>query len=108
MPDGATLQPIRLQVLPEGTRLSLSGTVNIMLAEELLGAARRIAPGGAVEVDLAEVEHLDTSALQVLLALREVVRGVGGTWAVVQVPEGVRRYLRLAGLEPVLLGTTPS
>lgn len=108
MPDGATLQPIRLQVLPGGTRLSLGGTVNIMLAEELLGAARRIAPGGAVEVDLAEAEHLDTSALQVLLALREAVRAAGGAWAVRQVPEGVRRYLRLAGLEAVLLGTPSS
>lgn len=108
MPEGATLQSIHLEPRPDGCRLSLSGTVNIMLAEDLLGAARRADPAGAVEVDLGEAEHLDTAALQVLLALREAVRGAGGTWAVTQVPDGVRRYLRLAGLEPALLGITPA
>ena len=108
MPDAASLHPVSLQVTAEESRLALAGTVNIMLAEELLGAARRIAPAGRVEVDLAEAEHLDTSALQVLLVLREAVRASGGTWAMGPVPDRVRHYLRLAGLEPVLLCTTPS
>ena len=108
MPDVAPLHPVSLQVTPEGSRLALAGTVNIMLAEELLGAARRVATDGPVQVDLAEVEHLDTSALQVLLVLREAVRAAGGTWAMGPVPDRVRQYLRLSGLEPVLLGTTPS
>ena len=88
-----------LQAFTPGAAGGLESVVQVLG----IGLARR-------GVDLAVTAVLGEGAPEPpsVVALREAVRGAGGTWAVVQVAEGVRRYLRLAGLELVLLGTTPS
>jgi len=103
--DVRDLRPITLQREPGCATVSLTGTVNIMLADELLQAARQAASAPRVVVRLEDVEHLDTAALQILVALRHAVGLGGGACEVTGVPERVAGYLRLAGLIEAVTGT---
>lgn len=87
-------------------RLVLRGRLTVADAGEFHRAAVALASAGQdVTVDCAEVERLDASALQILLALwREVERG-GHHCDIVNVGEALRTDFRLTGFggpEPVL------
>lgn len=86
-----------------GARLRLQGTINLFHAAALHAAALEVLAGhGDVRVECAEVEHLDSSALQVLLALAAALRAEGRALRLQDVPAGVQRYLRLSALDAPL------
>ncbi|MDJ0974655.1 MAG: STAS domain-containing protein [Planctomycetota bacterium] len=82
----------------EGAILTLEGDVTILVADELLTAAREAAGHGNVTVDLGGVEHIDTAGLQVLLALRRTLTGSSRTLTLANVPERVQRFLAISAL----------
>lgn len=80
-------------------RLPLRGTVGVALAPALRARALELAEDARdVTVACDEVEHLDATALQLLVALRRAVEARGGRFALAGVPDAVRHYLTLAGL----------
>ena len=80
-------------------RLPLRGTVGVQLAPALRSRALELAEDHRdVTVACGEVEHLDATALQLLIALRRAVEARGGRFALADVPDAVRHYLTLAGL----------
>ena len=85
-------------VAGEGATLSLEGDVTILVADQLLAAAREAAEHGDVTVDLEGVEHIDTAGLQVLLALRRTLHGSSRTLTLANVPERVQRFLAISAL----------
>lgn len=81
--------------------LRLWGNVDIFDAMSLHGAALEAAqgPAPALVVRLDELEALDTSGTQVLLALRRALAGEGRTMRIEGVPAAVADGWRLLGLE---------
>ena len=79
--------------------LSLRGNVGILLADELLSAAREAAEGTSVRVDLSEAEHLDLASWQILLSLKHTLAKRGGELLFEAVPDALSRFLSMAGLD---------
>jgi anti-anti-sigma factor len=99
-------QDAMVNIVRQGGRdvLHLQGTVDVFLAEEFRQAALQlIAQGEDVVVDCERVEHLDTSALQILLILQEELRGKGKRLQLGGISAPVRALLRQAGLTAALL-----
>lgn len=93
-------EEIRIVTVGDRRHLVLTGHVGILHAEELLATARAIETEGCdVVVSGEALEHLDTAALQILLALRTALVSRGRTLLVQGLPESVRHYLRLSDLE---------
>ena len=94
---------IEVRAFEGGAVLELSGTVDIAsvrrLHEETLGLA---AGGGAVIVDWANCRHLDTAALQTLLALKRHLEAGGGSLRVGRDAEAIRGWLEMAGASAML------
>jgi len=80
--------------------LRLSGVVDVAEASALLRAAREAARGAplAVVVDLQKVDRLDTSATQILLALRVALAASGRVLRIESTPPTVAELWRRAGL----------
>jgi anti-anti-sigma factor len=93
----------------DGPRLVLRGQMNLCTAAELHREALAcLARRADVTVDCAQAEHLDTAALQVLLALKEALREAGKLLRLTGACESIQNYLRLAGLADALLGAPAS
>lgn len=95
--------PFVLDESGECTRLVLSGTVSIRTARAfhavVVDAASRGLP---VTVDASALDRLDTTAIQLLLALERSQADAGLTFTVEGVTLGIRRSLQLAGLGRLL------
>ena len=84
---------------PDRSRLLLRGRVTVASAARLREAAlAAVASGRDVTVDCAAAEHLDVSALQILIALGREVFAAGRQCDVAGVPPAVAELFRLAGL----------
>lgn len=84
---------------PGGCRLDLAGRVTAADAARLHAAARAAAArGGDVRVGFARAEHVDASAVQIVLALGRDLAGRGKRCDVADVPAAVGEVFRLAGL----------
>jgi len=79
--------------------LTLRGSFQVEAGRRLYEAAIEIAAKDKnVIVDCSELEHLDGSAAQVLLALKLALDGANGTLALRRVPESIEKYLGWSGL----------
>lgn len=95
--DEATCE---LAVDGEAVSLTLRGNVGLLVADQLHACARQALSEPALEVDLSEARHLDTSAWQILLALVRGRRKTGRTTRIVNVPASIESFLHLGGLAP--------
>jgi len=85
-------------------RIELSGTIDVFLARDLLDAAKRAALAtGDVAVDCVKLERLDTSALQVLLALERTLGTQGRRTEVLGANDAVRAFFDFSGAGRLLL-----
>jgi anti-anti-sigma regulatory factor len=86
---------------PDVWSLRLSGVVGIAEARELAAAARAAMTAGGkdVVVDLHAARVLDTSAAQVLLALKRALTSQGRTLRLDSVPPAIQQRWQRAGLE---------
>lgn len=88
---------------PGENHVSLHGVVDLFVAGELHEVALRCAASGhPTQVDCRELERIDGSALQLLLALERDHRERAAAFTLRAVPEVVSRYLHLAGAWPLL------
>jgi anti-anti-sigma regulatory factor len=99
-------EPIAIEPRASGSALVLRGRVTVEHARLLHERAVELRlAAGPVAVDCADVERLDASALQVLLALRVALLAAGRHLVLEHVPAALDATLRLAGAE-ALLGST--
>ena len=80
--------------------VKLSGDIDIAVKDELrerLDAAAEQAD--TVDIDLSKVDYADSTALGVIIALRNRLRERGGTVRLVSPSQRVRKLLNYAGLD---------
>ncbi len=88
----------------KAAQLILRGHLHVGVAAELHQAAQRLLEtGNNVTVCCQRAEHLDTSALQVLLALKEELRAQGKALDLTDVLPSVQSFIQLAGLTEAIL-----
>lgn len=96
-------EPISRVEMCAPPHLALHGTVDIFLARELLELAKRALDGeGDVRVDCRELERLDTSALQILLALQRQLAEHSRALQLLLVNEQVGAFLGFGGATGLL------
>ena len=87
----------------EGTTVSLSGELDlagVTRFDEALRAAR--AAGGALTIDLSNLEFIDSSGLGVLVRFNNTATTEGFEYVVVAGPATVHRAFVLSGLDQML------
>lgn len=95
--------PVAVEPRAAGAALVLRGRVTVEHARVLHERAAEVRlAGGDVAVDCADVERLDASALQVLLALRAALEVAGRGLVLEHVPAALDGMLRLAGAAVLL------
>ena len=84
--------------------LLLRGTVDVSVADQFRLAALRLAERSEdATVGCEQLERLDTSAIQILLGLKEDLKKNGKHLVLQGVPLAVSNQLQLAGLAQILL-----
>lgn len=90
---------IRLDQDSKGCHLLLEGVVDVFEARELhRKAVTALSVQGNVTVSMETLERLDTSAIQILLALSRALRTDGRTLHLNGLPPIARDALRVVGL----------
>jgi anti-anti-sigma factor len=80
-------------------RLILTGILDAYLAEDLHHCALGLLEAGRdIAVDLSEVDSMDVSTMQILLALRGDLISLGRRFVVPAVSENAARFFRMAGI----------
>jgi anti-anti-sigma factor len=98
---------VSLSVEGGGSRLALSGSIQLELARQIHQAAVAAADSSNdVLVDCSAAEHLDGGTLQILLALKKAVEGTGRRFRLDGASEQVRRYLAWSGLADHFAGVS--
>ena len=83
-----------------GSTLGLRGSFQLDAARQLHESALALAAAAQnVLVDCSQLAHLDGSAAQVLLALKEHLERSGASLRLTDVPQNVDKYLDWAGLK---------
>ncbi len=89
----------RIENTPRGLRLALRGRLTFAENGDFRGVLARLcesaAPIGRVEVDLGDVEFIDSAGLGLLLQARDAVRKCQGDIALVEARGQVNRMLGL-------------
>jgi anti-sigma B factor antagonist len=81
-------------------RVELSGDVDIATKEELRARLDAAAEqSDSVDIDLSKVDYADSTALGLIIALRNRLRERGGEVRLVSPSERVRKLLSYAGLD---------
>jgi anti-sigma B factor antagonist len=80
--------------------VELSGDVDIAIKEELRARLDAAAEqSDSVDIDLSKVDYADSTALGLIIALRNRLRERGGEVRLVAPSERVRKLLNYAGLD---------
>ena len=85
------------------TLLILQGTVDVASAEQLHNAACQVAERRTdVAVECGPIEHIDLSALQILLALQQALHAQSNKFRLQNIPAVFAEQCKLAGLSQAL------
>lgn len=102
MEQGTTAIHTREQ--PDRVILQLHGTIDIFVAADLHARAKPLAAMGKdVHVSCALTDRLDTSAVQILLALQTELHIQGNRLVMTEVPPSVEKWIAYGGLANILL-----
>lgn len=89
-----------LAISSTGTGLAASGEIDVHTAPALGSAID--AAGPEVELDLSEIEFVDSSGLRVLIDAHQRLADAGGRLRLTAVSEPVRRLLEISGVSGYL------
>lgn len=97
-------RPITVEISDDGAHatLGLQGYLGILVAPELRDAARAVSDASHVRVDATDLRGLDTSALQILLALAAQCAARGAAFRLEGVNARVNDVLMYAGAKHLL------
>ena len=89
-------------ITQEGGKLQLSGPMTLQTVKALFEHGLKAAPGAAVEIDLAQVEAVDSSAVSLLLAWLREARRNKLTLTFTHIPDNLTSLARLYGVAELL------
>lgn len=89
-------------ITQDGGRLQLSGPMTLHTVKALFEHGLKAAPGGAVEVDLKQVEAVDSAAVSLLLAWLREARRNNLTLTFTHIPDNLTSLARLYGVAELL------
>lgn len=93
------MEPIQLETRDNRTILHLRGDIDVRIARDLAGAAMRADQAGTdVAVDWKETDRIDTSAVQILIALKTAVRRSGRSFFCATEHPAIAVWLTAGGL----------
>ncbi|MBI4522676.1 MAG: STAS domain-containing protein [Deltaproteobacteria bacterium] len=97
--EAGSERPISIVEEEGGPILFLRGAIDIFLADELRQAAIDL-QGREVDIHVCcqKADHLDTSAVQVLLALKKGLQAKGKAVKITRISSQVENLLKLVGL----------
>jgi anti-anti-sigma factor len=101
--------PVEITVAPadHAVLVTVVGEVDIATSAQLQEACLEALDAGVdVELDLAEVQFLDSSGISVLVRAHQRLDGLGRRFVIRAASRPVRRVLEISGLDATL-GVTP-
>jgi anti-anti-sigma factor len=91
---------VRVAEGPEGALVAFAGELDLAGAERAQSALERAQPpGGVLELDLRELDFMDSTGLKLIVACRNRAAEGGGRLVVIVADGAVRRVLELTGLD---------
>jgi anti-anti-sigma factor len=92
-------EPSRLQIEVQGRALTLDGVIDSHTADELDNSLERLGEQGDVDVDLSDVNFVDSSGLRAILAANGRLAAAGHELRLRGLQEPVRRLLVITNLD---------
>ena len=92
-----------METLLEGTGLTVKGNCIIQELEPLVKSMVDLVESdrNAIQLDLAQVESIDTAGIQLLVSCRNSALARGKTFIIVSLSETVREALKISGLQHI-------
>ena len=92
-----------METLLEGTGLTDKGNCLIQELEPLVKSMEKLVESdlNAIQLDLAQVESIDTAGIQLLVSCRNSALARGKTFIIVSLSETVREALKISGLQQI-------
>ena len=92
-----------METLLEGTGLTVKGNCLIQELEPLVKSLGELVESdrNAIQLDLSQVESIDTACIQLLVSCRNGALARGKTFVIVSMSENVREALKISGLQQI-------
>ena len=92
-----------METLLEGTGLTVKGNCLIQELEPLVKSMRKLVESdrNSIQLDLAQVESIDTACIQLFVSCRNSALGRGKTFIIQSMSENVRQALQISGLHQI-------
>ena len=92
-----------MEALLEGTGLTVKGNCLIQELEPLVKSLRELVESdrNVIQLDLAQVESIDTACIQLLVSCRNSALIRGKTFIIQSMSEKVREALQISGLHQI-------
>ena len=92
-----------METLLEGTGLTVKGNCLIQELEPLVKSMEELVESdlNAIQLDLAQVESIDTAGIQLLVSCRNGALARGKTFIIESMSETVREALQISGLQQI-------
>ena len=92
-----------METLLEGTGLTVKGNCLIQELEPLVKSLGELVESdrNAIQLDLAQVESIDTACIQLLVSCRNCALERGKTFIIESMSETVREALKISGLQQI-------
>ena len=92
-----------METLLEGTGLTVKGNCLIQELEPLVKNLRELMESdrNAIQLDLAQVESIDTAGIQLLVSCRNSALARGKTFSIALMSDPVRESLQITGLQQI-------
>ena len=96
-----------METLLEGTGLTVKGNCLIKELEPLVKSLRELVESdrNVIQLDLAQVESIDTSCIQLLASCRNSALSRGKTFSITLMSDPVKEALQITGLQKIFENT---
>ena len=93
-----------METLLEGTRLTVKGNCLIQELEPLVRSLVELVDSdrNSIQLDLSNVESIDTAGIQLLASCRNSALSRGKTFSITLMSDSVREALQITGLQQII------
>ncbi len=96
-----------MEILLEGTGITVKGTCIIQELELLVKSLGEMVESdrNSIQLDLSNVESIDTAGIQLLASCRNTALARGKTFSIISMSDSVRDALQITGLQKIFENT---
>ena len=96
-----------MEILLEGTGITIKGNCLIQELELLLKSLGEMVESdrNSIQLDLSNVESIDTAGIQLLASCRNTALARGKTFSIISMSDSVRDALQITGLHKIFENT---